>query len=293
MVSRETIGIDDGLWGLEGLEAFIEKAFVVLGLCLYAFALVLLSSLLASRAEAKTVVFGSTVEQVRIKHGGATVFRFQKAVQTITGASRLQIEPANKADPSYTLLSVTPRFTNGVNEVSFFLIDKTVVRTKILVSPNDPAADSYYDFKSRESGESGDAENAPVISEVELLKAMFREDSVSGYKLSRMSQAFPSKNASAKVELVRIYQGNPFNGYVFKVRNTSWRKNLEIDVRHITVGDPNLAILSQSDETVLYPKGKDPQETYVRIVAKNTASSRDVILAMESEEAENKSKKGE
>jgi len=293
MVSRQSLGVDDGLFGLEGLEDFLEKAFVVFGLCLYALALVLLSALLASRAEAKTVVFGSTVEQVRIKHGGATVFRFQKAVQTITGASRLQIEPANKADPSYTLLSVTPRFTNGVNEVSFFLIDKTVVRTKILVSPNDPAADSYYDFKSRESSESGDAENAPVISEVELLKAMFREDAVSGYKLSRMSQAFPSKNSSAQIELIRIYQGNPFNGYVFKVKNTSWRKNLEIDVRHITVGDPNLAILSQSDESVLYPKGKGPQETYVRVVAKNTASSRDVILAMESEEAENKSKKGE
>lgn len=294
MVSREKMGIGDGLdLEIESLKSLFEKGFFVLALGLYVVFVSFLMALLAARAEAKTVVFGSTVEQIRIKHGGATVFRFQKAVQTITGASRLQIEPANKSDPSYTLLSVTPRFTNGVNEVSFFLIDKTVVRTKILVSPNDPAADSYYDFKSRDSAESGDAENAPVISEVELLKAMFREDAVSGYKLNRMSQAFPSKNGSAQVELVRIYQGNPFNGYVFKVKNTSWRKNLEIDVRHIAVGEPNLAILSQSDEAVLYPKGKGPNETFVRVVAKNTASSRDVILAMESEEAESKTKKGE
>lgn len=293
MIGRETIEAHNGVFSLDGLEAAVEKVLMIFGLSLYVMALLLLSALLASRAEAKTIVYGPGIEQVRIKYGPPTIFRFDSPVQTITGAGRLQIEPANKADPTYKVLSITPRFTNGVNEVTFFLSNNSVVRTKILVSPKDPAADTFYEFKSRESAENGDAENAPVISEVELLKAMVREDSVSGYKLSRMSQSFPSKNSNAKVELVRIYKGNPFNGYVFKVKNTSWRKNLEIDVRHITVGDPNLAILSQSDETVLYPKGKGPQETYVRVVAKNTASSRDVILAMESEEAEQKSKKGE
>lgn len=191
---------------------------------------------------------------MRIKYGVPTIFRFQKAVQTITGAGRLQVEPANKVDPSYKVLSVTPRFTNGVNEVTFFLTDNSVVRTKILVSPNDPAADTFYDFKSRDSADSADNENAPPLTEVELLKAMYRDDNVSGYKAIRTSQVFPSKSGG-QVELVRIYQGNPFNGYVFKVKNTNWRKNLEIDVRHITVGNPSMAILSQSDETTLYPKG--------------------------------------
>jgi hypothetical protein len=51
------------------------------------------------------------------------------------------------------------------------------------------------------------------------------------------------------------------------------------------VGEPNLAILSQSDETTLYPKGKGVSETLIRVVAKNTSSSSDVILAMESDEA--------
>lgn len=248
---------------------------------------------LVRNAEAKVVSYGSAIEQVRIKHGGPTIFRFPKAVQTITGASRLQIKPANDADPSYTVLAVTPRFTNGVNEVAFFLTDGSVVRTKILVSPNDPAADGLYDFKSKDALDSADSESAPVISEVELLKAMVRDDVVSGYKVSRVSEPISSKQSSASVELVRIYRGSPFNGYVFKVTNTSWKKNVDVDARHITVGEPNLAILSQSDDSVIFPKGKGVHQTLVRVVAKNTASSRDVILAMEAEEPQANSRKGD
>jgi hypothetical protein len=71
---------------------------------LYLILFALFAALLVRNAEAKTVSYGSAVEQVRIKHGGPTIFRFPKAVQTITGASRLQIKPANDADPSYTVL---------------------------------------------------------------------------------------------------------------------------------------------------------------------------------------------
>lgn len=293
MVHRRIVGVADTLgFDLEDVKDVLRKLMVVAALILYfGFVVVLLGLLLTGRAEAKTVAYGSGTEQIRIKYGVPTIFRFQKAVQTITGAGRLQVEPANKVDPSYKVLSVTPRFTNGVNEVTFFLTDNSVVRTKILVSPNDPAADTFYDFRSRDSADSADNENAPPLTEVELLKAMYRDDGVSGYKVIRTSQGFPSKNGG-QVELVRIYQGSPFNGYVFKVKNTNWRKNLEIDVRHITVGNPNMAILSQSDETTLSPKGKGVSETFVRVVAKNTASSRDVILAMESEEAAAAKSKG-
>lgn len=289
MVSKNIIGsliFENG-----NLRDLFQRIVVTLLIGIYCCFFLLLVGLIASRVEAKTVVYGSTAEQVRIIYGTPTVFRFEKAVQTVTGAGRLQVEPTNKGD--YSSLSITPRFTNGVHDVTFFLVDKSVVRAKILVNPKDPAADSFYDFKSRDSVETGIDGNAPALTEIELLKAMYRDDSVSGYKVMRMSQGFPSKSGSAQIELIRIYQGKPFNGYVFKVRNTSWQKNLEIDVRHITVGNPSLAILSQSDESTLSPKGKGVHETLVRVVAKNTASSRDVILAMEAEEPEAKSKGGE
>lgn len=247
-------------------------------------------------AMAKAVFYGTTAEQVKIRHGSSTIFRFPKSVQTITGAGRLSIKPANDADPSYMVLAVTPRFTNGVNEVAFFLADGSVVKTKIVVTPNDPAADSFYEFKPRDGLDSDPNDpNAPKISEVELLKAMVRDDEVSGYKVTRLSSDMPSKLSSASVELVRVYKGSPFNGYVYRVTNTSWRKIVEVDVRHISVGDPNLAILAQSDEERLFPKGKGTYQTLVRVVAKNTSSSRDVILAMEAQEtdAQAQQKKGD
>lgn len=247
-------------------------------------------------AFAKAVFYGSTAEQVKIRHGSSTIFRFQKAVQTITGAGRLTIKPANDADPTYTVLSVTPRFTNGVNEVAFFLADGTVIKTKIVVSPSDPSADSFYEFKPRDALDSDQSDpNAPKISEVELLKAMVRDDDVSGYKVTRLSSDMPSKLNGASVELLRVYKGSPFNGYVYRVTNTSWRKTVEVDVRHISVGDPNLAILAQSDDERLFPKGKGTHQTLVRVVAKNTSSSRDVVLAMEALEpdAQSSHKKGE
>lgn len=213
-----------------------------------------------SKAEAKTVGYGSEVLQVRIKYGPPTVFRFPKAVQTVTGANHLEVKPANAADPSYTVLAVTPRFTNGVNEVSFFLADGTVVRTRIIVSPSDPSADSFYDFKPQEAVGEGNAENAPPVTEIELLKAMVRNDEVSGYSVSHTSESRSAKEG-VEIELIRIYKGSPFNGYVFRLTNTNSRKNVDVDVRHVTVGEPNLAILSQSDEAILYPKDKGPYQT--------------------------------
>lgn len=266
--------------------------FHSVGVAVYSLVIICLLGLLVNHAQAKTIVYGSGVETVKIKYGESTIFRFPKSVQTITGAGRLQIKPANKVNPSYEELEVIPKFTNGTNDVLFFLTDRSVVKTKIIVSPTDPASEGLYDFKSRESADLGDAENAPIISEIELLKAMARDDSVSGYKVSRLSQIFPSKVFNAQTELIRIYQGSPFNGYVFRIRNTSWSKVIDIDVRHITVGDPSLAILSQSDETTVYPKGRGVNETLVRVVAKNTASSNEVILAMETQD-ENHNKKGE
>jgi hypothetical protein len=244
---------------------------------------------LTKNAHAKSILYGSATEQIRIKYGGPTIFRFPKAVQTITGASRLEIKPANAADPSYTVLAVTPKFTNGANEVSFFLVDSTVIRARILVSPNDPAADSLYDFKAEGSASDASTENAPPITEVELLKAMVRDDEVSGYTVSHTSEYRSSKDG-VEIELVRIYKGSPFNGYVFRLANTNSRKNVAVDVRHVTVGEPNQAVLSQSDEAILYPKGKGTYQTFLRVVSKNTTSSRDVVIAMEPEDPSSKKK---
>jgi hypothetical protein len=239
--------------------------------------------LIVSRSHAKTIAFGSVPEQIRIKYGGATVFRFLKPVQTITGANRFQIKPANETDPSYAVLAVTPHFTNGVNDVSFFLSDGSVIKTKIIVTTKDEnGIDTVYDFKSK-NGDAPSDEAAPKLSEVELLKAMVNDAQVSGYQVSKTSQSIPSKESNVSIDLLRIYKGSQFNGYVFTVTNKSWSKIAHLDVRQITVGHADLAILSQADELELFPKGKGPHQTYLRVITKSTATVQDIIVPMEAE----------
>ena len=71
-----------------------------LAVMIYSIGILFLLSLLVCHAQAKTIVYGASVETVKIKYGQSTVFRFSKPVQTITGAGRLQIKPANKLNPS-------------------------------------------------------------------------------------------------------------------------------------------------------------------------------------------------
>ncbi|GHT97397.1 hypothetical protein FACS1894126_1360 [Alphaproteobacteria bacterium] len=269
---------------------FVEFAKGVLYALIYGVVLSMAISMLLSRAEAKTVEYGTEAVRIPLKYGGPTIFRFSKAVQTITGASRLEIKPANAADPSYSALAVTPRLSSGTNEVSFFLGDGSVVRTHVLVSASDPAADSFYDFKpvgKVDSGGGEEQQTAPM-SEVELLKAMFRDADVTGYTVKRVSDRESERKPGVEIELIRIYKGSPFNGYVYRLKNVS-SKSVAVDVRHITVGEPNQAVLSQSDVSVLAVKGAGVSETLLRIVAKNSVSSRDVVLALEPDEK----KKGE
>lgn len=253
--------------------------------------MLLIAGLFGKKANAKTVEFGSSIMQLKIEYPGATILRFPKPVQTITGAGHFEIKPASETDPTYTVLSVTPKTSSGNFKVSFFLSDGSVVRAKIQISPKDGSSDNYYELKSQDSVDGGSG-GAPAMSEIELLKAMVLDATPAGYKVSQLSDEKSSK-AGARIELIRIYRGSPYNGYIYKVTNESSKKSVDIDVRHITVGDPNLAILAQSDEAVLQPKGKGVSQTFVRIVAKNTASSGDVILAMESDASLNPDKKGE
>ncbi|HEX7676330.1 MAG TPA: hypothetical protein VF412_19300 [Bdellovibrio sp.] len=266
---------------LTALNTFALLAYVVLSL--------LFVAMLSEEANAKVIYTSEKIETIRIKHTGPTIFRFPKSVQTISGASRFEVKSANPKDSSYSVLSVTPRFAGVSNDVSFILSDGTVVRVKIVAEVNDPLSDSFYDFKSADAkSNERPADRGESSFEVELLKALVSDSAISGYQIIKTSQRMPSKQSGISVELTRIYKGSPYNGYVFLVTNTSWRNDIEVDVRKFTVGDDGLAILSQSDESILKPKGKGTYKTLVRVVAKNTATSNDVVMPMEAEEHKSK-----
>lgn len=236
-----------------------------------AFFLVLI---LPSAAFARQVYYGSETESVSIAYGGPTIFRFNEPVKTISQASRFTIAPADEENPNYSVLSVTPRFTEGKDKVTFILADGAVVNVRIVTASKTipERTESFYDFKPKESLiESMDkGQDAAVLSELDLMKAMIRGDSVTGYKTEPMSRLVTTGIPNISARLVRVYTGPKYNGYVFKIKNQDPTKKYAVNLEKLTLGQPNTAMLSQVDRKVLGTTEKD-NFAYLRIVAKPTS----------------------
>lgn len=252
---------------------------------LYAALIGMLLFSLVYRAEAKTIYFGSETETITLGYGGATLFRFPSEVKTITQAKRFDIQPANSDQPSYSLLSVTPRFSQGSSNVVFLLNDGSIIKTRlVIVSQMLPEKiDSIYDFKNKETliATGQDQKTGSNLSELELMKAMVRGDNVAGYEVKNLIRTIQPGFKGVDTKLVRIYTGNQFNGYVFEISNLTKNQKLQIQVQNLMLGDPNLALLSTVDASVIGPEGSETAKTYVRIVAKSTSIYNQLILPIE------------
>ena len=216
--------------------------------------------------QAKTIYYGSETEAVTLSYGGETIFRFNEPVKTISRASNFSIETADKTNPDYAVLSVTPRFTKGESKVTFLLANGAVVSTNIeTVSKAIPEkTDSFYDFVPKSSLIEKEANVTSDITDIELLKSMVRREEVLGIEQRPIEREVHSGVADLKSKLVRLYTGAKFNGYVFKLTNVSKKKTYAIDLRYLTLGKPNLALLSQTDKDKIKPN----ESTFFRIVAK-------------------------
>ena len=242
---------------------------------LYFFSLLLLLTLILTKnSEAKVIYYGSEKEQVNLSYGGPTIFRFGEEVKTISQASRFDIHPADEADPNYSVLSVTPRFTSGKSDVTFILASGAIVNTALTVIPKaiPEKTDSFYDFKSKDSLVEGEKDSAHSnVSEMELMKAMIRWDQVVGYKTEVLSKTVDTGVDDLSAKLVRVYMGAQFNGYVFEVKNTSSRRDYTLDLKNLSLGTPNVALLSQVDREVISSTKDKNNVTFLRIVAKPTS----------------------
>ncbi|MBK25402.1 MAG: hypothetical protein CME70_15515 [Halobacteriovorax sp.] len=229
---------------------------------------------------ARTVYYGSEVETVTISYGGPTIFRFNEDVKTISQAAKFSIKPADGQDPNYSVLAVTPRFTQGKAEVSFILADGAVVNTKIVIVPKalPEKTDSFYDFQPKERliDSSVNSEGSDV-SDLELMKSMIRWDNVVGYKVRNLIRTVNTGVDGLSAKLVRVYTGPKYNGYVFKIRNES-RKEYAIDVKSLTLGVPNVALLSQVDRKILESRKSKENTTFLRIIAKPTSVYYNIAL---------------
>ena len=102
---------------------------------------------------------------------------------------------------------------------------------------------------------------------------------VSGKSYSRkLRRHVRLDHAGLRCELVRIYTGSKFNGYVFKLTNYKRKSSFAFDLPNLTLGSPNTAILSQLDRKILNVRGSNENVTYLRIVAKPASQYHDVKL---------------
>ena len=242
-----------------------------------------LLALFASKSlQANVLYYGSECETIRLTQGLSTIVRFDEEVKTISQAADFLIVPANPEDPDYRVLSISPRTDKAASEVSFILANDVVVNTKLItVAAGLPDKTStFYDLKPKSLkidpiSQVGEGSN---ITEIELMKAMIRSDKVIGYIAQAMRQEVRTGVEEVSARLIEVYTGPKFHGYVFKVSNNSKDKNFALDVKSLTMGRPNVAILTQADDSILEHGPGKPTSTLLRIVAKPSAVYYSVTL---------------
>ena len=239
---------------------------------------------LPETASARLVVFGKARETIPVAFGVESLFRFPMEVKTVTEASRFEIKPSNSDDPDYSVLAVKPRMSEGAADVTFILSDGSVIRTQLLIS-NRPnlRKDSIYDFKPKDDLVSANPNLAEkhdpmVISELDLMRAMIRGENVAGFDLSHRSQSIGVGSPHLAATLVKVYSGKDVNGYVYILKTDTSDRAFEIDLKGLAIGQPNLAVLAEVDQTQIGGKTAEERQTVLRIVAKPGASSQRVIL---------------
>lgn len=238
---------------------------------------------LAARAEARTIYYGSETEVVPVSFGTTYLFRFPADVRTITQASRFEIGPADRNQPNYSLLSVRPRFSTGSSQVTFILNDGSMVKTKLTIKPkSSDNADTVFDFKTRdsvvESEASGTGSDLPAM---ELMKALIRGDEVSGYSIKNYGLEVSPGFKGVTVKLLRKYIGDKFHGYIYEISKNRSKQKLLINLQNLSLGDPNVALLSSVDQAVLDSNDPKTKKTFLRVVAKPTARYDDLVLPVE------------
>ncbi|MBP6218546.1 MAG: hypothetical protein KA436_08170 [Oligoflexales bacterium] len=242
----------------------------------------LVASFLSSPlALAKIVYYGSETEVLTLAYDATTILRFDDEVKTISQASKYIIEPADPADPNYRVLSIKPRLPDGKDKVTFILVNDTVVNLRLdTVSKAIPEkTDNFYDLKTKDL--KIEETKGADVSDLELMKAMVRSDNLVGYNSRPFVRAVNSGIEGISAQLIKVYTGPKFNGYIFKVENTSLDKKFAIDLKSLTLGRPNVALLSQVDDKVISPIGTGKHITLLRIVAKSTSVYSSLSLPIE------------
>ena len=241
--------------------------------------LCLLLFIFSLNSQAKEVYYGSTPELVSLSK--ETIFRFHKQVRTISQAHRFEIKPADPNDPDYSLLSIKPRFTKGTSKVAFVLSDGNIVTLRLRIVKNkNGSTEPFYDLKPKSLLIERSEKNLPVITSMDFMKSIDRDDNIMGYHRKIENKKLPAigKNKNVSARLIRSYSGKEYRGFVIELKNHCATKKYKIKVDKLKFKNSPLAIVSLVDNEVLFPKGMGNHKTLLKIVAKSTALIGDLIL---------------
>lgn len=236
------------------------------------------SILLSLTANAKDIYYGSAPELVKVSQ--ETIFRFHKQVRTISQAQRFEIKPADPNDPDYSVLSVRPRFSKGTSKVAFVLSDGTIATLKLrIVKGKRSSREPFYDLKPKSMLIERTEKNLPVITVMDFMKSMDRDDNIVGYK-RKITDSWVSTGLikGVKARLVRTYTGKEYKGFVIELKNRYRTKKYKIEADKLKFKGASLAIITLVDNDLLHPKSKGAHKTLLKVVAKPSASIGDLVL---------------
>jgi len=236
--------------------------------------------LISKFAAAKTVYYADSPETLKFAVGTETLVKFDSPVKTISSASLFEIKPANKEDPDFGLLTIEPRSVGSQSLVVFILANGTTLKLKLVAVKKDEKAEGFYELKSKygEDREALSNQAFQVPGRLDLMRAMIRGDTLSGYDITTPNAAVSSGNADISTKLVKVYTGREFYGFIYELTNESSSKTYEIDIRRLKVGRPNAGLLSYTDLEKLPPSGEKKTSARIIVVTKPVGFGQNVLL---------------
>jgi hypothetical protein len=237
--------------------------------------------LASNLASAKTVYYGDNPETIPLVLGQPTILRFDEPVKTVSNADNVIIKPANDENPDYATMVVEPRAHTGAQDTVFILANGDAVKIHFTVIPKAGRgkSDNIYDVKPQSSLVSNSNKNSlPYVGKLDLLTAMVRGDSVTGYEQSAPHKEIAGGPPDTKVTLEKIYRGDDFNGYLYTLQNVSKTSGLAVDVRKLSFGNPNQALLASLERDELEFAGSGKDKTWLVVVAKPTSRYKELTL---------------
>ncbi|CAM6053767.1 unnamed protein product [Sphagnum tenellum] len=175
--------------------------------------------------------------------------------------------------------------SQGSADVTFLLGDGSSIRTQLVISAKSIAKpqDSIYDFKPTDELKSTnvfDQKEPVTVTELDLMRAMIGGDQLSGFKPRIVSMDIETGNKDLTLRLIKIYGSvsHGFRGLVYELKTPLKDRKIEVNLPSLAFGQPNLAIMAQSDRASIGGEQESDRIVLLRVVVKPGASARNIFL---------------